>query len=73
MEPWRVCRPVIANSHHFDESRIRIIIKVKSQIRVGIKMKIEIRIRIKVMRVRNPAWCLFYLSHTKDCLCGFPV
>jgi hypothetical protein len=21
MEPWRVCRPVIANSHHFDEEQ----------------------------------------------------
>ncbi len=21
MEPWRVCRPVIADSHHFDEEQ----------------------------------------------------
>jgi hypothetical protein len=53
-----VCRPVVADSHHFDEeqdpntlkvvSRIRIIIKVKSRIWIRIKVKIRIRIRIKV-------------------------
>jgi hypothetical protein len=21
MEPWRVCRPVVADSHHFDEEQ----------------------------------------------------
>ncbi len=30
MEPWRVCRPVVEDSQHFDESRVRIRIEVKS-------------------------------------------
>jgi hypothetical protein len=29
VEPWRVFRPVVEDSHHFDEERIRILIKVK--------------------------------------------
>jgi hypothetical protein len=54
------CRPVVADSHHFDEgqdpdraphhseSRTGIRIKVKSGIRVRIKIKRGIRIRISI-------------------------
>jgi hypothetical protein len=57
MEPWKFFRPVVADSHHFDEEQIRIWIriKVKSWIRVHIEVKswIGIKVRIKAMRIRN--------------------
>ncbi len=61
MEPKMVYRPVVADSHHFEEEQvkswIRIRIEVKSWIRIRIKAKSWTRIRIsnKVMRIRNPA------------------
>ncbi len=48
MKPsWSVWRPVVADLHHFSESSIRILIKVKSWIRT--------RIRKRVMQISNPA------------------
>jgi hypothetical protein len=61
MEPWRVCRPVVAGtgSHHLDEQGR---IEVKSWIRIRIIVKNWIRICIQGMRTRNP-----------DCTCKYNV
>jgi hypothetical protein len=47
IELWRVYRPVVADSHHFELNR--------RWIRIRIKVKSWIRIHIKVMRIRSPA------------------
>ncbi len=47
MKPWRLCRPVVTNSHNFDEEQ-----DPKPD---RIEVKSWIRFRIKVMRIRNPA------------------
>jgi hypothetical protein len=57
MELWRVCRPAVADSYHFEKqdpdpdskNRIRI------WNRIRITMKSWIRIRIKVFQIRNPS------------------
>jgi hypothetical protein len=55
METWRVYILELADSNHFDGSRIRIRIQVRSWIRFHIiKVKNVIRIRIEVLRIRNP-------------------
>jgi hypothetical protein len=49
MELWSDFRPLVADSHYFDESRFRI--------RIRIKVKSRIRIRIEVKRgtfMRDP-------------------
>jgi hypothetical protein len=43
MEPWRACRPVVADLYHFDVE----------QDPDPIKVKIWIRILITVMRIRT--------------------
>ncbi len=48
IEPWRVCRPVVADSHHFDEEQDQ-----DPQYSEEFKKR-RIRIRIKLMRTRNP-------------------
>ncbi len=59
MEPMRVCRPVTADSHHFEEEQDPDPYYSKNRIRIRTKVKIWIRIRIKVKRwipvwIRNP-------------------
>jgi hypothetical protein len=50
VEPWTVCRPVVAGSHHLTRNRIRIRRKVENRISMRIKVKSLIRIRIKVKK-----------------------
>jgi hypothetical protein len=50
----RVCRPMNADSHHFDEEQDPDIMKSQVRIRIKVKRDIRIRIRIKMMRIRNP-------------------
>jgi hypothetical protein len=52
-EPWRVCRPVVADLHHFDEENV----PFPHLSRTGSSIEVQrwIRIRMKVMRIRNPA------------------
>jgi len=49
MEPWRVLRPVLADSAHFDEEPDPI--KLKGHSWVRIKLKSWIRVCIKVIRI----------------------
>jgi hypothetical protein len=44
MEPWRVCRPVIADSDHYDEEQDPDRNEVNSGIRIRIKVINRIRI-----------------------------
>jgi hypothetical protein len=39
MEPWRVYRPMVEDSQHFDEEQDRIRIKMKRWIKIRIKLK----------------------------------
>jgi hypothetical protein len=50
MEPWRVCRTVVADSHHFDEEQYpaRILIRGKSWIRIRIRIPIRICIKVQI-------------------------
>ncbi len=45
LEPWRVCRPVVADVLHNDEEQD---MDRKNRILISIKMKMRIRIRIKL-------------------------
>jgi hypothetical protein len=45
MEPWRVSRPVVTDSLHFDEEQ---------DPDPHIKVRSWIRIHVEVMRIRNP-------------------
>jgi hypothetical protein len=38
-EPWRFCRTVVVNSHHFDEEQDPYPYQVKDWIRIRIKVK----------------------------------
>ncbi len=49
MEPWRVCMPEVADLHHFDKIRIKVISWIR--IRIRIKVKRRIWIRIKEIRI----------------------
>ena len=41
MEPWRVCRPVVADFHHLKRSRIRTRIRINVNNRILIRIKAE--------------------------------
>jgi hypothetical protein len=55
---WSICTPVVPDSHHFAESRIRIRIKVKRGFRIGVKVKRGIQIHVKVSRICNTKFIL---------------
>jgi hypothetical protein len=61
MESWNFCRPVIADSHHFDEEQY----PDQDPIRIRFGVKTRIRIRIKVMRIRKPDF-FYFLENRLD-------
>jgi hypothetical protein len=67
MEPYRVCRPVVADSHHLDRSRIRIALKWKARSGSALKWKDGSVPAIKVMRILNPAYR--YEAEIADMFC----
>ncbi len=52
MEPWMVCRPVVADSHHFDEAQDPDPHKCE-KLDPHLSEKLDPG-RIKLMRIRNP-------------------
>jgi hypothetical protein len=59
MEPWKVCIPVVANSHHLDEEQDptdpRLSEKSDPDSHEREKW-IRVRIRIEVKRIQNPGY-----------------
>ncbi len=53
-EDERVCRPIVADSHHIDEEPDPDLVKSRIYIRFSINVKREIGIHIKMMVIRNP-------------------
>jgi hypothetical protein len=50
LEPWRVCRPVVADSHHLDEeqdtdSEMRSWIRIRNIVKRGIRIRIRIEVK----------------------------
>jgi hypothetical protein len=60
MEPWGVCRAVVAESRITLMSSIRIRIEVKGRIWIRIKLKRFIRIRIKGKPIRVSQPCFLH-------------
>jgi hypothetical protein len=54
MEPWRFCRPVAADSPHFDEEQETNPFQSEKLDPDLFKIKRWIRIRLEVMRINNP-------------------
>jgi hypothetical protein len=60
-EPWRVFRPMVAYSHHFDEEQDPDSHQsgksdpdpIRMKVKRGIRIQTRIRIRLKVMQIRN--------------------
>jgi hypothetical protein len=46
MEPWTVCRQVVADLHHFDDKQ--------DPVRIRIKVKRSVRMRIRMWAKRDP-------------------
>ncbi len=59
MKPWRICRPVVADLHHFDVEQDLDLDPDQHQSEKSDpephQSEKRIRVRIKVMRIRNPA------------------
>jgi hypothetical protein len=53
IEPWRVCRLVVADLHHFDEEQDPDPGQNQSLIWIRLKVKTGIRIHINVLRMHN--------------------
>jgi hypothetical protein len=71
MEVWRVCSPVIADTHHLDaeqdpDSRIRIEMKSWIRIRIKVKTWVRIRIPIQVMRIRSETPAYLSMQDVRD-------
>jgi hypothetical protein len=77
MNPWRVCRPMVADSYHFGEQQDldRIRIKGKSLIRICVTVKSWTRIRTRIKSDAQP--CFTFASLQKYilayCLFNDPV